>query len=170
MKRTILLILASLIFVGAPAFAAHSASNPPAPAAAVTKRLPVVEFGFMAINVSDMEKSLAFYKDLLGMTEQFRSESPSNLEVGVDFPSNPIGPHLLLNLIKNRTTPYNHGDAFNRFSLYVKDIEGIQAHMAAAGVNMKQLKDLKAYKVKVLFVTDPDGYTVELLEPYATSP
>jgi catechol 2,3-dioxygenase-like lactoylglutathione lyase family enzyme len=170
MKRTILLILAGFAFVGAPAFAADSASNPSAPATAVTKRLPGVEFGFIAINVSDMEKSLAFYKNLLGMTEQFRSESPDNLEIGIDFPSNPVGPHLLLNLVKNRTTPYNHGDAFNRFALFVKDIEGIQKRMAAAGVNMKHMKDLKAHKVKVLFVADPDGYTVELLESYGTSP
>ena len=170
MKRTILLILASFAFVKMPAFAADSINNPSASATEVTKRLPAIEFGFMVINVSDMEKSLAFYKDLLGMTEQFRSESPNNLEIGVDFPSNPVGPHLLLNLVKNRTTPYNHGDAFNRFALFVKDIEGIQKRMAAAGVKMKQLHDLKANNVKVLFVTDPDGYTVELLEPYATSP
>jgi lactoylglutathione lyase len=170
MKRTILFILAGFAFVGMPVFAADAGINSAAPADAVTKRSPVVEFGFMVINVSDMEKSLAFYKDLLGMTEQFRSDSPDNLEIGVDFPSNPVGPHLLLNLVKNRTTPYNHGDAFNRFALFVKDIEGIQKRMAAAGVKMKPLNDLKSHKVKVLFVTDPDGYTVELLESYGTSP
>ena len=154
--RKILPILAALLFA-APALAADSE----------IVRTRGAQFGFVALNVADMEKSLAFYKGLLGLTEQFRNDTPAYLEVGVDFPDNKAGPRLLLVAPKNRKGPIAKGDGFSRISLYVTGIEAVVARLQAGGAEIaRPLVDNKKFKVKIAFAKDPDGYSVELLENY----
>lgn len=154
--RKILLTLAALLFA-VPALAAEPE----------IVRTRGAQFGFVALNVADMGKSLAFYKGLLGLTEQFRNDTPDYLEVGVDFPDNKVGPRLLLVAPKNRKGPIAKGDGFSRVALYVTGIEAVVQRVQAGGAEIaRPLVDNKKFKVKIAFVKDPDGYSVELLENY----
>jgi lactoylglutathione lyase len=159
-KTLVLGLLVSVLAV--PALAAE-----PADRTAQVTRTRGTQFGFLAVNVADLAKSLAFYEGMLGLTEQFHNETATQVEVGLDFPGNPVGPHLLLVSTKGHQGAYTAGGTFNRFSLYVTGIEALCRRITAAGGEVTRPPvDNKAFKVKVAFAKDPDGNSVELLENY----
>lgn len=154
-------ILIALVGFGTLA-AQATAQQSPSPS-----RVQQPQFAFVAIKVTDMAAALLFYRDQLGLTEQFRNETGKQVEVGLDFPTSPLGSRLLLILDKTRSGPLESGERLSRIAFYVKDIDASCRTIAAAGgMIVSQPVDNHAHKVKVAFARDPDGNNVELLQPY----
>jgi len=157
MRYVAALIVTALM--GAPAMAAA----PPAPQAPYAL---APQFGFVAINVADLASSLHFYKDVLGLSQQFRNETPDGIELGLDFAGGYPGSRLLLNVNKKHQGAYPAGERLSRIALMVTSIDAIRHRMSPGGGEITQPVDLKAFKVKVAYAHDPDGNRIELIEPY----
>jgi lactoylglutathione lyase len=113
-------------------------------------------FAHNNFNVLDLEKSLAFYKEALGLSEVRRIEKP---EFTLVFLSDGKTPHALeLTWMKERKTPYNLGD--NEFHLAFRVAEFDQAYELhkKMGCICYENKSMGIY-----FIADPDGYWLEII-------
>ena len=113
-------------------------------------------FAHNNFNVLDLEKSLAFYKEALGLTEVRRKEKP---EFTLVFLGDGKTPHTLeLTWLKDRKTPYNLGE--NEFHLAFAT-----ADFAAAYALHKKMGCI-CYEnpaMGIYFINDPDGYWLEII-------
>lgn len=108
------------------------------------------------LNVLDLEKSLAFYQEALGLVEVRRIEQP---DFSLVFLGDGKTPHKLeLTWIKGRTTPYNLGDNEFHLAFNVDDFEGAYTLHKKMDCICYENKDMGIY-----FIADPDGYWLEIL-------
>jgi lactoylglutathione lyase len=137
----------------------------------VTKTQPVVtdqrpRVAYVAFRILDLDRSLKFYKDLLGMTERQRIPLDSGVTeilLGYGDANKDAGVLLLHN--PNRKEPYTHGDGYHRFIVSVKDLSGLVAHLKISGVKVaRDITRVENLKLSYAFVSDPDGYAIELVE------
>ena len=143
------------------------AQTPPKMNLAMGTRGPGEEdFAFMAIQVSDIKKAVAFYKDILGFVEWYSDTTTTQIRVGVDFPSYTKGPRIMLLQNKDQQGIPEKGKLFNRYCFWVKDINAIVEKLKAANLPARGPNDLKAVGTKVVFSQDDDGNTREFMEKY----
>jgi lactoylglutathione lyase len=113
--------------------------------------------------VSDIERALAFYVGLIGMKEQLRIPLGKGLfEAVLGFPE-AKGSGVILMWNTERTTPYAHGDAYNRLVLRISDVDGATRVLREASVPVVT-EPTDAPGLRYSMVRDPDGYVVELLQ------
>lgn len=114
------------------------------------------KFAHNNLNVLNLEKSLAFYKEALQLVETRRMEKPGFTLV---FLGDEKTPHKLeLTWIKDRTNPYNLGD--NEFHLAFTVDNFDQAYQ------FHKQKNWICYENKAMgiyFISDPDGYWLEII-------
>ena len=113
-------------------------------------------FNHFNFNVLDLEKSLKFYKEALGLEPTSRIESPDYKIVflgdGVtDF-------RLELTWLADRTEPYNLGDEEFHLAFAVPDMEAAHKKHEEMGVIIFENPEMGIY-----FIGDPDGYWVEIV-------
>ena len=109
------------------------------------------------INVSDLDKSVTFYKEALGLTVS-RTKEASDGSFKLGFLGDGVIEHLLeLTWLRDMDRPYNLGD--NEFHLAVKvdNIDEALAHHKAMGCVCFENIDMGVY-----FINDPDGYWTEI--------
>ncbi|HYM35909.1 MAG TPA: VOC family protein, partial [Steroidobacteraceae bacterium] len=83
--------------------------------------------------------------------------------LGYGDASKDAGVLLLFN--PNHKEPYTHGDGYHRFIVNVKDLPGLVAHLKANGVKVaREVTRVENLKLNYAFVSDPDGYAIELVE------
>lgn len=110
------------------------------------------------INVLDQEKSIAFYKEALGLSEVKRKEHKDGDFVLV-FLGDGITEHQLeLTWLRDRTEPYDLGDNESHIAFRVDDFEAAYEHHKKMGCICYENKDMGIY-----FIEDPDGYWLEIL-------
>ena len=110
------------------------------------------------INVFDLQKSIAFYNDTLGLKEVRRIESEDGSFIIV-YLGDGVSKHTLeLTWLRDKTTPYNLGDNEIHLAFEVDDYEGaLEKHRAMEVVCFE--KDAMG----IYFISDPDGYWLEIL-------
>lgn len=139
----------------------------PKPAAPAEPPAPAVLFP--ALNVLDLEKTVAFYVDFLGMNETLRlgDETTERIEVTLSYgDANAPGASLVLQRENGRTRPYVF-DAFSRIAFRVMDLDDLVARMRAAGTPVlvePHFIEAMSMKIRLAFVEDPNGARVELIE------
>ena len=106
------------------------------------------------IRVKDLEKSLEFYKDALGLIETRRIVYLSNEEGGYEI-------ELTYNY--DQEVSYELGNGFSHTAIGVLDIEKEREKHIALGYEVTDLKGLPGRPADYYFVTDPDGYKVEVI-------
>lgn len=108
------------------------------------------------INVLDLEKSMRFYEEALGLKEISRIQNENFIIV---YLGNKESSHKLeLTWLKERQTPYNLGD--NEFHLaFETDVfeEAYALHKKMECVCFEN-KEMGIY-----FINDPDGYWLEII-------
>ena len=112
----------------------------------------------MNINVMNLEKSEAFYKDNLGMHETRRKTASDGSFELVYLSDENNSFELELTYLKDRTEPYDLSD--NEIHLaFVTDNyeEALSKHQANGVVSMIN------EKMGIYFIEDPDGYWVEII-------
>jgi catechol 2,3-dioxygenase-like lactoylglutathione lyase family enzyme len=121
--------------------------------------------GATGIGVSNMEKSLKFYRDTLNIglaaTQTFDVEAFTETVLGFPRGSKPTGSQVILMQYKDGKTPLNQQ---GKLVFYVDDVKAVLDRCKAAGA--KVYLDLGAGKdwVKnIAMVHDPDGFLVEFL-------
>lgn len=125
---------------------------------------------YSMIRVGDLDRSLAFYQDALGLHE-IRRETFTEGRFTLVF----IGydeSHSLVELTHNwDETNYSHGTGYGHLALEVADIYALSDHLSAAGVKitrppgpMKSAPDETGNREVIAFIEDPDGYRIELIQ------
>lgn len=149
------------------AHAPASASTTPAAATMpATPPAPVVLFP--ALNVLDLEKTVAFYVELMGMRETLRlgDATTERIEVTLSYgDTNGAGASLVLQRENGRTQPYVF-DAFSRIAFRVPDVDALVARIRAAGHRVlvePHFIEAMGMKIRLAFVEDPNGARVELI-------
>jgi lactoylglutathione lyase len=113
-------------------------------------------FAHNNFNVLNLEKSLAFYKQALGLEETRRMEKPDFTLV---FLGDGRTPHKLeLTWIKDRKEPYQLGDNEFHLAFTADDFEQAYELHKNMGCICYENKAMGIY-----FIADPDGYWLEIL-------
>jgi lactoylglutathione lyase len=118
------------------------------------------------LRVKNLDESVKFYTELLGMKELRRTEVPAG-EYTLSF----IGygdekSHTVLELTYNwGKTDYELGTAFGHLALGVPDIYGTCETLRKAGAKIaREPGPVKFGTTVIAFIEDPDGYKIELIE------
>jgi len=110
------------------------------------------------INVRDLDKSLVFYREALGLTE-VRRMAPQDGSFIIVYLSEGHSAHQLeLTWLRDWDRPYNLGDNEFHLAFRVDDYEAAHAR--------HQAMDCICYenpKMGIYFISDPDGYWLEVL-------
>jgi lactoylglutathione lyase len=120
------------------------------------------------INVSDLEKSVHFYETVLGLEITHRIEIPDVTEVVL---SGEDGNRIQLAWHHDHEGPIDHGNAFWKLYLSTDDCEGLYRRCIDAGAeSISAPERLADWPVTAAFVSDPDGYQVEILQHHEATP
>ncbi|MDF2499852.1 MAG: Glyoxalase/bleomycin resistance protein/dioxygenase [Anaerosporomusa subterranea] len=113
-------------------------------------------FAHNNINVLNLEKSLAFYQQALGLTETRRVEKSdfTLVYLGDDVTSH----RLELTWLKDRQQPYNLGDNEIHIAFRVDDFNAAHALHEDMGCICYENAGMGIY-----FIADPDGYWMEII-------
>ncbi|MGE5338615.1 MAG: VOC family protein [Gemmatimonadota bacterium] len=117
------------------------------------------------IRVLDLDRSLKFYADVLGLTESNRLDFPDFALVYLRNDENDVEIELTLN--KGRTEAYTHGTGYGHVGVVVDDLASKHRELTAAGYQPAPIKEFKRGNellARFFFIQDPDGYKIEMLE------
>ncbi|SKC84832.1 lactoylglutathione lyase [Maledivibacter halophilus] len=115
------------------------------------------------IRVMDLEKSLKFYKEALGLIEQKRKDFPEHKFTLVYLSDESGNYELELTYNYNPDKPYEIGNGFSHIAVAVDDLEGSRERHKEMGYEVTKLMGLPGSPPRYYFVTDPDGYEVEVI-------
>ena len=116
--------------------------------------------GNVAIYVSDLERAERFYTEALGLEVLARIETPDVREVIVGASGE--GSQLML---AQRSVPEGPVVPGGIWKVYVAtdDVQALYERAVARGATpVEPPRHLERFRVTIGFVTDPDGYLVEL--------
>ena len=118
------------------------------------------------LRVTHLERSLAFYTEVLGMTLLRQKDYPEGRFTLAFLGYGPEAEQTVLELTHNwDTSSYDLGNAYGHIALGVDDIVATCAAMAAKGGRVvREPGPMKNGSTVIAFVEDPDGYKVELIE------
>ena len=115
------------------------------------------------IRVMDLEKSLEFYKNALGLVETRRKDFPEHKFTLVYLSDTPDGYELELTYNYDPEKPYDLGNGFSHVAIGADDIVSLREKHMEMGYEVTDLKGLPGEPPRYYFVTDPDGYKVEVI-------
>ncbi len=118
------------------------------------------------IRVGDLQRSIDFYCNLLGMHELNRSDVPEASYTNVFLGYGPEATHPGLELTYNYgRTDYEKGNGFGHLAIGVRDIYGVCDRLKAQGIAIaREPGPVKFGTTHIAFVDDPDGYRIELVD------
>lgn len=118
------------------------------------------------IRVGDLERSLAFYAGVLGMTLLRRKDYPEGRFTLAFVGYGPETEGAAIELTHNwDTASYELGNGFGHVALEVPDAAAACAEIRRrGGVVSREAGPMKHGTTVIAFVQDPDGYKLELIE------
>jgi len=126
------------------------------------------QFLHTMLRVFDLDRSVSFYRNLLGMKELRRTEVPAGRYTlaFLGYASNAEG-QAEIELTHNwdQAEPYALGTAFGHLAVGVPDVAGACEKVRAGGGKVtREAGPVKFGTTVIAFVEDPDGYKIELIE------
>lgn len=119
------------------------------------------------IRVLDEQKSLEFYGAALKLDvadrfvfDGFTLVYLRNSETGME---------LELTVNHDRKTPYAHGEGYGHMAVAVTDVDSEHLRLSRAGLFPTPVKDFfreGALMARFFFISDPDGYKIEVLQKH----
>ena len=118
------------------------------------------------LRVGNLARSIDFYTKVLGMTLNRSSENPSQKYSLAFVGYGPNAEHAEIELTYNwGVESYDMGSAFGHIALGVPDVYAACEKIKASGGNVtREAGPVKGGTTVIAFVTDPDGYKIELIE------
>jgi lactoylglutathione lyase len=118
------------------------------------------------LRVGDLQRAIDFYTKVLGMNLLRTTERPEQKYslAFVGYGTNPE--HAELELTYNHgVDKYEMGSAFGHIAIGVPDVRASCDKIRAAGGNItREPGPVKGGSTVIAFVTDPDGYKIELIQ------
>ena len=115
-------------------------------------------FAHNNFNVLDLDKSLKFYADALGLKED-RRIVPEDGSFIIVYLTDGVTPHKLeLTWLRDRKEPYNLGDNEFHLAFVVEDYEAAHKKHKEMGCIVYENPAMGIY-----FIIDPDNYWLEIV-------
>ncbi|MDO6707080.1 lactoylglutathione lyase [Photobacterium sp. 1_MG-2023] len=118
------------------------------------------------LRVGDLDRSIAFYTDVMGMKllRQSENEAYQYTLAFVGYTDESEG--AVIELTYNwGTSEYDMGTAFGHIAIGVEDIYATCDAIKQAGGNVtREPGPVKGGTTHIAFVRDPDGYQIELIQ------
>ncbi|MEZ3441352.1 VOC family protein [Alistipes sp.] len=116
-------------------------------------------FDHFNINVTDLDRSLAFYGKALGLREVGRKQAADGSFTLVYLGNGETGFRLELTWLRDHSGPYELGENESHLCLRVAgDYEAVRAFHREMGCICFENHDMGLY-----FIADPDDYWIEIL-------
>lgn len=116
-------------------------------------------FDHFNINVTDLDQSIKFYKEALGLTEVRRKEASDGSFTLVYLGDNKTGFLLELTWLRDKEGSYELGDNESHLCLRVaEDYDAVRAFHKEMGCVCYENEKMGLY-----FIHDPDDYWIEIL-------
>tara|TARA_B100000900_G_scaffold301565_1_gene260134 strand:- start:170 stop:586 length:417 start_codon:yes stop_codon:yes gene_type:complete len=119
------------------------------------------------LRVRDLDKSINFYTEFLGMTLLRKREVPEGKYTNVFVGYGPEDTHAVLELTYNweQAEDYEIGTAYGHIALGVRGIYEICEKLEVAGVKIpRKPGPVKHGTTHIAFIEDPDGYKIEIVD------
>jgi lactoylglutathione lyase len=118
------------------------------------------------LRVGDLDASIRFYTEQLGMKLLRRNDYPEGKFTLAFVGYGDESDHTVLELTHNwGRSDYTLGDAFGHLALGVSDIYAACERLRASGVKItREPGPMKHGTTVIAFVEDPDGYKIELIQ------
>jgi lactoylglutathione lyase len=116
------------------------------------------KFAHNSFNVLDMGKSLAFYKDALGLKEMWRREAEDGSFVLVFLGDGQSAHQLELTWLRDHAEPYALGECEYHLAFQTENLEGARTLHKEMGCVCFENQSMGIY-----FINDPDGYWIEIV-------
>ena len=124
-----------------------------------------MKFLHTMIRVKDLDKSYKFYTEELGFVESRRKELPEK-EFDLVYLKLPQSPDYELELTYNydQEEDYDLGNGYGHIAISHSDIKSLREEFLEKGFEVTELRGLSDNSDKYFFVTDPDGYKIEIIQ------
>jgi lactoylglutathione lyase len=127
--------------------------------AGAEERPGMLGISHVSVKVSDVEKSVAFYRDFLGFAEEYRLNNPKDGSLSmVSFKVNDEQSIQVSPGLKEGENSLNH------VALQVADAEALRAYLAKQGIKTPAKVSLGQHKNANISVRDPDKFMIEFTE------
>lgn len=116
------------------------------------------------IRVRDEARSVAFYKAAFGLKVADRFDFPTFTLVYLSNVESAFELELTIN--KDRASAYDLGNGYGHLAVVVADVDAARAEAVTAGIPATECRDLKhegTTLARFFFMTDPDGYKIEVI-------
>lgn len=116
----------------------------------------MIRFNHFNFNVLDLDRSIAFYKEALGLeiVRENRQEDFTLVYLGERYTEF----QLELTWLKGRTEPYDLGECEFHLAFHTDEYEALHEKHKAMGCVCFENPAMGIY-----FITDPDGYWIEII-------
>jgi len=124
----------------------------------------VTRLGYAILFVSDLERSIGFYRDVVGLPFRFANESYAEFATdGAKFSlyARSHLPQLLGRSAPAGAAPWPQGEV----AFFCDDVDAEHERLVAAGVSILAPPTDRPWGERTLHLADPDGYVVELTRP-----
>jgi lactoylglutathione lyase len=124
------------------------------------------------LRVGDLERSIRFYCDVLGMKLLRRKDFPEGRFTLAFVGYGDESQSAVLELTHNwGRDHYEIGDGYGHVALGVEDIHATCERLRAAGARItREPGPMKHGTTVIAFLEDPDGYKIELIEEKSRRP
>jgi len=117
------------------------------------------------IRVLDLGRSKSFYQQAFGLTPSHELDFEDFALVYLRNEENDMEIELTLN--KGRTTAYKHGNGYGHIAVCVDDLDTEHERFNTLGIETTDIVEFSPEAnllARFFFVTDPDGYEIEVLQ------
>ncbi|MCD8117318.1 MAG: VOC family protein [Oscillospiraceae bacterium] len=115
-------------------------------------------FNHVNFNVLDLGRSLAFYRDALGLEPVNTKDAADGAFKLVYLGDGQTGFRMELTWLRDRTEPYDLGEGEFHVAFAVSDMEAAHARHQAMGCIC-----FENHAMGIYFIEDPDGYWLEIV-------
>ena len=121
------------------------------------------------LRVGNLEKSIAFYTEVLGMKLLRQSDNKEYKYTLAFVGYGDESEHTVLELTYNwDTDSYDLGNAYGHIALEVENVyDACDKIRAKGGVISREPGPVKGGTTEIAFVRDPDNYSIELIQKKA---
>lgn len=125
-----------------------------------------MQFLHTMLRVGNLERSLSFYQEVLGMRLLRRQDYPEGRFTLAFVGYGAEADHTVLELTHNwDTDSYELGSAFGHIAIGVEDAyQACDAVRAKGGKVVREAGPMKHGTTVIAFVEDPDGYKIEFIQ------
>jgi lactoylglutathione lyase len=117
------------------------------------------------IRVLELDRSVAFYETAFGLTPSHKLDFEDFALVYLRNDENDMEIELTLN--KGETTAYTHGNGYGHIAMCVDNLDTEYQRLTELGIEATDIVEFAPDNnllARFFFVTDPDGYEIEVLE------